>query len=222
LGELRDNRAVEPLLALLSDSDTEVRGAIPEALARLKDDRAIDPLLAALSDPEGKVRESTARALGELRGNRAVEPLLVALSDPEGKVRESAAQALGRLGDSRAVVPLLLWKETRGLSAPSVVVAALAALGNLPALQEFQIMMRDGPQSQRTTALWAIACLEPDPLDRILLSRDADGVSPGIDCKVKLRLENARRYARITHLTLDEVRGRYQRLQGKYPLQLAW
>ena len=48
LVRLGDVRAVEPLLAMLRDSDGDVRLAAVEALGRLGDVRAVEPLLAML------------------------------------------------------------------------------------------------------------------------------------------------------------------------------
>jgi len=45
LGELKDSRAVEPLLQALRDEDSGVRWSASAALGELKDTRAVDPLM---------------------------------------------------------------------------------------------------------------------------------------------------------------------------------
>jgi HEAT repeat protein len=52
LGESKDQRAVEPLIAALEDADPLVRTKVALALGRLGDQRAVAPLLNALESPD--------------------------------------------------------------------------------------------------------------------------------------------------------------------------
>ena len=72
LGELKDKRAVEPLIEALRDY-----GSI---------------------DYSGSIRFGAASALGILKDRRAVEPLVQTLKDKSEVVRRYAAEALDRLG----------------------------------------------------------------------------------------------------------------------------
>jgi len=56
LGKVGDARAVEPLLAQLSDPTASVRQAVINALVRIGDPRAVEPLLARLNDPDADVQ----------------------------------------------------------------------------------------------------------------------------------------------------------------------
>ncbi|MGA7076917.1 MAG: HEAT repeat domain-containing protein, partial [Halobacteriota archaeon] len=110
LGEISDPHAVEPLIKMLNDADSDVCKAAAEALGRIGEP-AVKTLIKVLSDADWGVRESAAAAdaLGRIGDSRAVEPLIRVLSDADSHVRESAAaaEALGRIGDSRAVEPLI-------------------------------------------------------------------------------------------------------------------
>ena len=75
--------AVEPLLSMLKDSDSEIRKASVVCLGKIRDKRILDPLIAALKDPHPPVREAAAEVLGLLNDDRAVPPLLDALRDEE-------------------------------------------------------------------------------------------------------------------------------------------
>jgi len=97
LGELKDPRAVEPLIEALKDKDSGVRRSVAEALGKLKDPRAVEPLIGALKDEDWYGRESVAEALGELGDPRAVEPLIKALKDKDLTVRHYAAEALRKI-----------------------------------------------------------------------------------------------------------------------------
>lgn len=67
LGEIRDPRAVEPLIGALKDRDHEVRAEAADALARIGDPRAVEPLNALLGDPRPEVRRAAEKALSRLR-----------------------------------------------------------------------------------------------------------------------------------------------------------
>ena len=222
LGELGDPRAVEPLIAVLVGSDGEVRDTVARVLGELGDPRAVEPLIAVLVGLDGQIRDTVADVLGALGDPRAVEPLIAVLVGSDGEVRDTVADALGQLGDPRAVQPLIASKQAQELAAPAAVVAALAGLGNDSALQEFQHLMKGPSSDGRRAALWALARRERDEHDRILLSRDADGVAPGIDPEQQIGPAEAERYAHATDLALHEVRRRYERLQRKYLLNLKW
>jgi aconitase B len=132
LGEAKDARAVDPLIAVLKDEkcgstaanalakigqpsvaplctalkdDSPVaRRNAATALGKIKDSSAVKPLIAALNDENPIVRRNAAKALGEIRDNSAVEPLTVALKDDSPIVRRNAALALKGMGTSDTVV----------------------------------------------------------------------------------------------------------------------
>ena len=68
LGELRDTRAIEALIAALKDEKGLVRSSATEALGEIKDPRAIEPLIAALRDEGWLVRQSATKALAKITG----------------------------------------------------------------------------------------------------------------------------------------------------------
>ena len=75
LGEIKDNRAVEPLIKAVKDEDefVEVRASAALALGDIKDKRAVEPLIETLERPA--VAKPVAYALGEIGDERGVEPL---------------------------------------------------------------------------------------------------------------------------------------------------
>ncbi len=118
LRDLRDRRAVEPLVRALADSDGGVRRAVVGALGALADPRAADALLALWDKRDNNLRAELAWALAATGDRRAVEPIMAALQEclASARLTESwtgdsylmmrYAQALGQLGDARAI-PLL-------------------------------------------------------------------------------------------------------------------
>jgi HEAT repeat protein len=137
LAKIGDPSAVEPLIAALKDSDSEVRGSAAHALGKIADPLAAEPLIAALGDKRcgplgaGNVCDAAAIALVEI-GAAAVEPLIAALKNSDSEVRSSAADALGEIGDSRAVEPLVAALDVTDWSVHRRVAAALDKLAWSP------------------------------------------------------------------------------------------
>jgi len=132
LGEIRDPRAVGPLLGELGDSGVEVRWETALALGEIGDPRATGPLLPGLRDPDRYVRYGTALALGKLGwkpaddgeralallgvqdwdgllalGPPAIPALGLALGDRDRGVRTRAVEILGRIGDPAAIPAIM-------------------------------------------------------------------------------------------------------------------
>jgi HEAT repeat protein len=106
LGDLGDNRAVEPLAtALKRDEFSGVRWKASEALSKIGAP-AVEVLIGALRHDDDDVRWKAAIALGEIGDPRAIEPLITLLCDKDRFVKSHAALALGAIGEP-AVNPLL-------------------------------------------------------------------------------------------------------------------
>ena len=131
LGEIRDPRAVDPLIGLLGDNDNEVRWEAALALGEIADPRAFGPLEATLRDPDRYVRHGSAIALEKMGwspdspvdrafllagkqewnalayiGKDAIPSLDYASKDKDKSVRLMAVRTLGRIGEEKAI-PLL-------------------------------------------------------------------------------------------------------------------
>ncbi|MFL5807566.1 MAG: HEAT repeat domain-containing protein, partial [Roseiflexaceae bacterium] len=106
LGALRDPRARDPLVGLLTDrlADPHVRGFAAEALAHLPSgDRIVDTLIAQLIDPAAEVRYWCAFALGQQGALKAI-PALEQLAAQDttmlakrGTVRQEALDAIEQI-----------------------------------------------------------------------------------------------------------------------------
>jgi HEAT repeat protein len=128
LGEMGDERCVEPLVRCLRDGDWQVRDAAVEAVAmigspavdlllryirdydarksviktlgKINDERVLDPLISMLHNDEFK--DDATWALAEL-GQPAVGRLLDCLKNPDEVIRKQAILALGEIKDSSSV-----------------------------------------------------------------------------------------------------------------------
>ncbi len=106
LGDIRDSRAVPPLITrLVEDVDENIRVAAAEALGKIRDPRAVDALLACLERRnQGWLDYAAAEALGEIGDHRALGPLLAALD--RSSLREPVLESLGKIGNANTIDPL--------------------------------------------------------------------------------------------------------------------
>jgi HEAT repeat protein len=102
LCRLKDARAIDPLIALLSNRDPLVRIAVVSSLLDWEDPRFIPPLIRALKDEDDEVRLWTAMELYGFNAPQFVPPLIDAMNDKTVEVRIKAAEALGEKHDRRA------------------------------------------------------------------------------------------------------------------------
>ena len=118
LGEMGDERTVEPLLSALKYSDDwGLRRMAGMALGKIGDERAVEPLVTALGDNARSGTDAAvamacmaARALGKIGDERAVEPLISALRGGWSEwLKTQVAWALGEIGDERALPVLEAW-----------------------------------------------------------------------------------------------------------------
>ncbi len=132
LGEMGDERCIEPIVRCLPDGDWQVREAAVEALAiigspavdlllryvrdydarkpaikalgKINDERVLEPLISLMRSDEFK--DDATWALAEL-GKPAVGRLLELLKDPEEVTRKQAILALGEIKDESCVDALI-------------------------------------------------------------------------------------------------------------------
>ena len=105
LGEIKDARAVEPLIVAFTSQSREMRLASVAALLKINKSSVVEPFIQILMDKNatGDLQADAAWALGEMGDARATEVLLQALaSSGYGDVRMNAARALKRIEISDA------------------------------------------------------------------------------------------------------------------------
>ena len=93
LGEIGNEKAVDPLIAALHDTDSYVRGRATSALCKIGE-KAVGPLIAALHDEDPNVRWRAVCALGTI-GNVKAVPHLEKIVDDIGKGYRSSDRTVG-------------------------------------------------------------------------------------------------------------------------------
>ncbi|MYA99093.1 HEAT repeat domain-containing protein, partial [Candidatus Poribacteria bacterium] len=132
LGGFKERRLVEPLIAVLENTDEmkSIRASAIVSLGALKDERAAEPLLTALSDENAEIRLQAAAALGTLRDAKAVAKLSAMVENPlePDNVRAVAVTALGNIGD-KSVEDVLI--RALDIRVGDIANNAIIALGKL-------------------------------------------------------------------------------------------
>lgn len=168
LGEMGDERCVEPLAAALRDGDWQVREVVIEGLGQIGSP-AVDVLLKLLRDWD--VRKSAIIALGKIRDERVLEPLMhqlrndefmedatdalvnlgepslpgliKALKDKEELVRKQAVIALGRIKSPEAIDPLIEMLQNKDWFTRLTAAAALEAIGDERGREAIKPLLKD-------------------------------------------------------------------------------
>jgi len=168
LGEMGDERCVEPLCNALSDGDWQVREVAIEALGqigshavemlikllrdwdvrkyainamgKIRDERVLDPLMLQLKNDEFK--EDATNALVEL-GEPALERLIKALTDKDDNIRKQSVLALGRIKHADAIDPLIGMLADKDWFTRLTAAAALEAIGEDRCRDAIKPMMKD-------------------------------------------------------------------------------
>jgi len=168
LGEMGDERCVEPLARALRDGDWQVREVAIEAmgqvgspavetllkllrdwevrkyaiaaLGKIRDERVLDPLMLQLRNDEFK--DDAINALVEL-GGPAVEKLIAALRDKDENVRKSAVLALGRIKNGEAIDPLIEMLGDQDWFTRLTAAAALESIGDERGREAIKPLLKD-------------------------------------------------------------------------------
>ena len=169
LGEMGDERCVEPLAAALRDGDWQVREVAIEGIGQIGSP-AVEVLLKLLRDWD--VRKSAIVALGKIRDERVLEPLMQqlrndefmedatdalvnlgepalpglikALKDKEELVRKQAVIALGRIKSPEAIDPLIEMLQNKDWFTRLTAAAALEAIGDERGREAIRPLLKDG------------------------------------------------------------------------------
>jgi HEAT repeat protein len=180
LGQIGGTRAVEPLVAALSDDNDQVSRAAADTLDLLAwspdsgeggaaywaakgqwqkcveiGRPAVEPLIGALKHHDPAVRQLAARALGDIGDTRAVEPLIAAMRGRED-LRAIAATALGQIDDIRAEEPLLAALKDGASNVRAAAARALGRLGDVAAVERLIAALKDHESVVRGAAVEAL------------------------------------------------------------------
>ena len=166
LGDLKQEAAVEPLMAIAGNPDEEKmqRMYAADALGRIGDPRAVPVLEELFSSDDALLRAYAASALGRFDRDEVRRLLVQGLRDSNVRVRISAAKSLGALRAKEAV-DVLEYKAARDPE-PQMRLQALQTLGEIgspQALKYLEKVLLDENENlpSRSAALDSLVGKEP-------------------------------------------------------------
>ncbi len=158
----------------------------------------------------------------ESAAERLAEPLIARLDDSDSDVWHAAAGALGQIGDMRAVEPLIARLDDENNGKRLVAAEVLGSIGDTRAVEPLIARLDDPDSDVRREAMGGLSQTCKDEMDRMLLTKDLDGVAPFLDPQEEIAEEWVRQAAEGMDVLTDEVRRRYEALSQQFPLKLAW
>jgi HEAT repeat protein len=176
LGELRDARAVEPLIKALDDDNQWVRIVAAEALGQIGDQRAMQPLIFGLRDHSIWVRRASVVALGQIGADEAIPPLMNRLLDPPNQnwpeeLRDALARALGEIGEP-AIQTLIFALDDPEPWVNCAAAQALGQIGDPEAIAPLATLTKHENRLVRSAATQALAQIADVQAVRAALSTD--------------------------------------------------
>jgi HEAT repeat protein len=153
LGEMRDPRALEPLIAALRNKPhSQFDFLYADALMRVDGARGAKALIEIIRDKARGTPRDIKRVLGVMGDHSPPELLLAALKDPDPDVREPVARALGGTKDPRVIEPLAAAATDEKIEVRLAVGEALAAFKDPRALDPLVAALRTGDWEVRAQA----------------------------------------------------------------------
>lgn len=163
------------LLAMLRESDSELRQASITHLGYSGNEQAVVPIIDALqSDPDIYVRCAAASALGCLGDSRAIQPLIDALNDPIERLHGNAIESLIELNAVEAIDEIAKMINHPDFTIRMVVAYAFAAFGTRRVRDYVAQLLEDEHEEVRQSAVKAVGSIEEITLIPKLYELQAD------------------------------------------------
>lgn len=154
LGVLGDPRGIQPLIALLSDVEPDVRMDAARALVRIGE-TAVPALIDSLKHQSVDVRIAGARILGRIGSPAAVAPLITLVRDPEFSVQKAAAWGLEKIGGP-AVPDLINLMKGGEAGVRRLAINAVGYIQDVRAVEPLVLMLYDVVSPVRESAAEAL------------------------------------------------------------------
>lgn len=160
LGEIKDQRAVKPLINALKDEDLIVRRMSAEALGKLKNPKAVSSLIAIAMEKNSEyfLRRNAVKALSEIADAEAADPLITLLKEnnhftypiskrSDDEFRVEIIRALGEIKNVKAVQPLIVLLNDDDLFISRNVAVALGKLEDPMAIDPLITILKHNKDS---------------------------------------------------------------------------
>jgi len=143
LGEINDNRAVEPLNRLLEDPDFRIFQETAEALGKIGDDRSVEQLIKLWKHGEISRKGIIAATLGKIGNPRALPIMITSVQNEDPWLREIAACTLGDFKDPQAVKTLIAILDDKAWEVRYNAALSLGKIGDQSAIESLIDLLKD-------------------------------------------------------------------------------
>ncbi len=170
LSNLRETRAIEPLIEMLEDENPQIRRVSARILGNLRDERAVEPLLKAVEDEDPRVSRYAVEALQRLGHPRGGEKMQsvdapAVCSPPDDRSRRTSARALANRAGTEDEIAAML--ESGDPEVRAVALLALGTQGDPADMARVAAGLEDDEELVRVCAIEALSYLR-DPRIRLL------------------------------------------------------
>lgn len=152
LGELKNSRAVDPLIVLFKNPKATNRALAASILGDLGNSRAVDPLVEGLGDHNVDVQKKVILALIKLADARASEALLTLFLEGDKLIRYETTCAMKAFPDRRAIPKLLDWLKDSDEVTQCQAAIALTAIGDEQAVKPLLAAINNPSKNVRRAA----------------------------------------------------------------------
>ncbi|MBI4650010.1 HEAT repeat domain-containing protein [Candidatus Desantisbacteria bacterium] len=181
LGEIRDKRAVNPLIKLIKNDSTDIKIASIQALGEIGDTQAVEPLIDVFKNDLNKYVLMTVRAaLSKLKKND--EPVLNYFTpftqNKDKDLRVYAARSLGNAGDKDAADILINMLKDKEISVRDSAAEALGKIGDKRAVEPLITLLKNDTTNIILTSIQALEKLNDkraiNPIVEVLKDTNKD------------------------------------------------
>lgn len=177
LGEIGDERAVEPLLNLLI-SNSKIY-AVSNALSNIKSKKTVEPLINLLRNDDKNIKRQSTTILGNIGDKRAIDPLIEILNDNDAYLRVRAVKSLGQINDDKVIDPLLNALNDSAASVRGEAASAFGNIGDEIHLISLETLLSDKNENVQRKAQDSIKKIKAESKERLV--PEWDGYYPSLD-----------------------------------------
>jgi HEAT repeat protein len=162
LKEIKEDRAIEPLIRAFKDENSQVRWGALVALAETGF-AGIEFLIRATKDPYWNVRATAAKFLEKTKNSRVIEILIELLKDEDKSVRSRVVSLWyfsDWLSDKRAVEPIIALLKEENWTDRVAAVTTLGRLNDPKAVEPLLDLLKDENWQVREATLFALGKLQ--------------------------------------------------------------
>lgn len=160
LGNIRDEKAIIPLIKSLKDIDPDVRLAASDSLFKMGP-ITVDYLIQALDEDDTNMQLRVIELLGEMGDKRAINPLINFLDEKNNIfIRIATIKSLGRFDNEKVIDSLLFVLTDKSYMLRIVVVEVLGEVGDVRTKEILKESLNDESYMVREAAKESIEKIE--------------------------------------------------------------